>query len=370
MAETGGKTIALYIGSLKKGGAERVVANLAGYFCSQDYRVVLVTANKEEEEYEVAQGVVRRIAEPSPDRLKGGRAANFAARFGRLKEIWKQEKPDVILSFIGKCNLMAILTSMGLKIPVVVSVRGEPTEEYYNWWMRFMARHLFGFAAGMVLQTRRSAAFFPERVRKKAVVLKNPVQQVFFRKRYEGEREKAIVAVGRVDENKNHELLIRAFAGIAEEFPEYRLIIYGDGDKRGALLKLPDQLGLKERISLPGNGSGIAELIYKARVFVQPSNTEGMPNTLIEAMLLGLTVIATDCPCGGPAELIEDGVNGLLTPVGDVEKLKECLRRVLKDQRMADEMGIRAAGLQKDYRTDIVYESWRNFLERVMKRGI
>ena len=186
----------------------------------------------------------------------------------------------------------------------------------------------------------------------------------------EGEREKAIVAVGRVDENKNHELLIRAFAGIAEEFPEYRLIIYGDGDKRGALLKLPDQLGLKERISLPGNGSGIAELIYKARVFVQPSNTEGMPNTLIEAMLLGLTVIATDCPCGGPAELIEDGVNGLLTPVGDVEKLKECLRRVLKDQRMADEMGIRAAGLQKDYRTDIVYESWRNFLERVMKRGI
>lgn len=83
----------------------------------------------------------------------------------------------------------------------------------------------------------------------------------------------------------------------------------------------------------------MADAIYKARVFVLPSNTEGVPNTLIEAMVMGLTVISTDCPCGGPADLIKDGVNGLLTPVGDVDKMKENLHRLIKDVQMADRLG-------------------------------
>lgn len=75
--------------------------------------------------------------------------------------------------------------------------------------------------------------------------MKNPVNPSFFKPRYEGEREKTITAVGRIDENKNHELLIRAFAQIAGQFPEYRLVIYGEGDKRQELCKLSEELGLK-----------------------------------------------------------------------------------------------------------------------------
>ncbi len=188
------KKIALYISSLRRGGAERVMANLAGYFYGEGYQVLMVTTRQE---------------------LCGGRISNFKKRFSGLREIWKEEKPDVILSFIGKNNMMAILTSRGLKIPVAVSVRGEPTEEYYNKGLRLIARHLFDLADGVVLQTKRSRDFFPKRVQKKAVILRNPVHPDFFRKPFEGEREKTVVAVGRVDENKNHELLIRAFAQIA-----------------------------------------------------------------------------------------------------------------------------------------------------------
>lgn len=362
------KTIALYIGSVSKGGAERVIINLADYFYHEGYRVLLLTARVDEEEYPIPEGVTRLITEPGESELAGGRISNFAARFRKLRGIWKRERPDVILSFIGKNNMMAILTTFGLKIPVVISVRGEPTEEYYSRWMRLMAKSLFVLADGVVLQTRRCYSFFPKAVRKKAVTLQNPVRSVFFQDRFEGEREKSIVAVGRVDENKNHELLLRAFCRIAGDFPEYRLIIYGEGRRWEEMKQLSGHLGLGEKVLWPGNVDNVAELIYKSRVFVLSSNTEGMPNTLIEAMLLGLTVISTDCPCGGPAELISHGVNGLLTPVGDVDKMEAALRAVLEDLQWADKMGREAAKLQELYKSETVYKSWENYLEKVMSR--
>ena len=362
------KKIALYISSLRRGGAERVMANLAGYFYREGYQVLMVTTRKEETEYEIPEGIVRQISEPPSEELCSGRLSNFMKRFFRLRGIWKEEKPDVILSFIGKNNMMAILTSRGLQIPVVVSVRGEPTEEYYSRGLRLMARQLFRFSDGVVLQTKRSGAFFPEAVQKKAVILRNPVHPDFFRERFEGEREKTIIAVGRVDENKNHEMLVRAFTGIAHDFPEYRLLIYGEGEKRKRLQELAKELGMAERIFLPGNAEHVEEMIYKARVFVLPSNTEGMPNTLIEAMLLGITVVATDCPCGGPAELIRHGQNGLLTPVGDVKKLEENLRRVLENPREADRMGRNAAQIKNLYQAEAVYGSWKTYLESVMRK--
>ncbi len=355
-------TVALYISSMRKGGAERVIANLARHFEQSGYGVVLVTTHRAENEYEVPQGVKRIISEPSEEELQGGRIHNFFVRFKKLRDIWKQERPDVILSFIGKNNMMALLTSRGLDIPVAVSVRGEPREEYYNGMLRFLARWLFRLADGIVLQTKTCMEFFPTGVRRKAVILKNPVNSAFLCEPYEGEREKTIVAVGRVDENKNHEMLIKAFSQLTDEFPEYKLVIYGDGEKRPELLQLVSDMKLEDKISLPGNIDHVVQAIYKTRVFVLPSNTEGMPNTLIEAMLLGLTVISTDCPCGGPADLIEHDVNGLLTPVGDIDKMRSNLRYVLSHPEKADEMGKRAGQIRESYCPENVLKEWEKYL--------
>ena len=360
--------IAFYISSLRKGGAERVIANLAGYFYREGYEVLVVTTRKAEVEYEIPDGVVRRISEPADEELSGNRINNFLIRFKKLRNIWKMEKPDVIVSFIGKNNMMAILTSRGLRIPVAVSVRGEPSEEYYNSLMRFMARLLFRLADGVILQTRRCFAFFPESVQKRAVILKNPVNPLFFKERYEGEREKTIVAVGRVDENKNHEMLIRAFAQLSDEFFDYNLIIYGEGEKRGELTRLVENLKLQDRVKLPGNVDDVVGAIYKTRVFVLSSNTEGMPNTLIEAMVLGLTVVATDCPCGGPADLIDHQVNGLLTPVGDVNAMKENLQYLLKNLQMADKLGREAMKTNDIYHPEKVFKEWKEYLENLILR--
>lgn len=366
--EKGGPHIVMLISALRMGGSERVLVNLAEYFLNHGWAVTMVTQYKDQKEYPLDRRAKRIFSDIEGEEISGNRLVDFIRRFRKLRMIWKRESPDIILSFIGKNNIMAILTSRFLGIPVAVSVRGEPSEEYYNSVLRQLAKILFARADGVILQTKRCQDFFPMKVRKRSVILRNPVNTVFFKERYEGEREKTIVSVGRVDANKNHEMLVKAFAEIAEEFSEYKLIVYGEGDCRDKLKKQAQELGLKERILFPGSVRHVEDAIYKARVFVLPSNTEGVPNTLVEAMLMGLTVISTDCPCGGPAALIKNGVNGLLTPVGDVRSMKENLCLVLHDQKMADRLGISAAEIAEDYRPESVYGSWQDFLETLCKR--
>lgn len=362
------KHIAMLIGSLTKGGSERVMVNLADYFVEKGYQVTLVTQNRGENEYLLNPKVKRVFSDIAGNEVSSSRIVNFQRRFCKLRGIWKEEKPDVILSFIGKNNMMAILTSRLLDIPVAVSVRGDPNEEYYNSFMRLGAKKLFAMADSVILQTKRCYDFFPHKVQKKAVILRNPMNKDFFRERYKGEREKTIVAVGRVDDNKNHEMLIRAFAPIADEFPEYRVIIYGEGECREKLIRLAEELKLADRISLPGSINNVADAIYKTRVFVLTSDTEGSPNTLIEAMIMGLTVIATDCPCGGPADLISDWENGILTPVRDTNKLQENLQKLLNNLQRADKLGIEATKTADIYAENKVYGEWENLLCSLVKK--
>lgn len=360
--------VAMLIGALYRGGAERVLVNLADYLLSKGHQVTVVTQYQKENEYPLNPAAKRIISDIGGEETTNSRMVNFLRRFRKLRKIWVQEKPDVILSFIGKNNIMAIITSRGLPVSTAVSVRGEPREEYYNKGLRFLAKSLFALADGIILQTKNSCLFFPGAVRKKAVILKNPVHPSFFREPYTGQREKTITAVGRIDENKNHRMLILAFSQIADEFPDYKLVIYGDGDQREELQSLVKKLGLEDRIVLPGRVDNVAEAIYKTRVFVLPSNTEGMPNTLLEAMALGLTVVSTDCPCGGPGELIDHGENGILTPVGDMDSMKENLQFILNNLQEADGMGKMARITCEIYKPEKVLSEWENYLVLLGKR--
>lgn len=357
--------IAFYIGSLSKGGAERVFVNLAQYFLEKGYRVTMVTQYQRENEYALPAGATRVISDITPEE-EGGRIGNFFRRFGKLRRIFKETGADLVLSTFGKNNLMAICTNAFLPTKVVVSVVAEPKEEYAGRLMRFLAKTLFYFADGIVMQTKEAVRFFPKSLQKKCVILKNSVNPAFVRPRFAGERQQEIVAVGRVDANKNHRMAIRAFASIADRFPQSRLTIYGEGELRQQLLEEIRQLGMADRISMPGAVTDVADRIERAYAFVLTSFSEGMPNTLLEAMSLGLPCVSTDCPCGGPRDLIEDGANGFLTPVDDAAALAEKLAALLGDARLADEMGKRAAALQQEYLPEKVNASWEAYFAGII----
>lgn len=354
--------IAMLISALSRGGAEHVQVNLADYLIKQGHQVIMVTQYQKENEYPLNPAAKRIVSDINETEATNSRIINFARRFRKLRRIWKSEKPDVILSFIGKNNIMAIITSLCLPVSTAVSVRGEPREEYYSNGLRLIAKGLFHFADGIILQTEKCRSFFPSGVQKKAVILKNPVHSSFFREPYTGPRDKTIVAVGRIDENKNHRMLIQAFAQIADEFPDYKLIIYGDGDKKEELQDVVKKLDLADRIVFGGRIENVADAIYKTRVFVLSSDTEGMPNTLLEAMALGLTVVSTDCPCGGPAEIIEHGKNGILVPVRDEKAMKENLQFLLNHLQEADEMGKNARITSEIYKPERVLPEWEEYL--------
>ena len=361
-SQSGQKHIVLFISALRKGGAERVMVNLADYLHRNGVRVTLVTQYICEEEYALPAGIPRILSEITPQEETGSRSGDFLARYRKLRRIFRELAPDCILSFIGKNNIMTLLCTRFTGIPAVVSVRGEPKSEYYNFPMRFLAKTLFACAAGVIVQTGAARDFFPPVIRKKAVILKNPLNPAFVRERRTERPDGRIVSVGRVDANKNHALILRAFARIAPEFPDASLVIYGDGEKRRELIRKAQELGLSDRAQFPGAVSDVAEKIRTASAFVLSSGHEGMPNALIEAMCLGIPSISTDCPCGGPRELIEDGVNGYLIPVGDEEALADRLRRIFSDEEGAERMGKQAALLLEEYRPERVNAEWRDYL--------
>lgn len=359
------KRIILFISSLQKGGSERVMVNLAEYFQEQKYDVILVTQYQREKEYCISPKIRRVYSEPDASMLEGGRIRNFCIRFRTLRRLWKTYRPDVILSFLGKNNLMAVAAAAFLPIKVAVSVRGEPTMEYQGKFMQFIAKTVFRFADGVILQTEQAGQFFPRAVRRKSVILPNPLNPQFTERKVCADREDLIVAAGRLDENKNHAMLIHAFGRIAEEYPTVKLVIYGEGELRTKLEMLIAEKGLTDRISMPGNVNDIADRIGRARIFTLTSNTEGMPNSIMEAMALGIPVIATDCPCGGPATLIEHGVNGLLVPVGDAFALADAFRRIFEDREFEQKLRENARRITETLAPEQVNKKWEDYLNQL-----
>lgn len=356
------KKIMFYISSLAKAGAQRVILNLTESLLAKGHQVTIVTTAIVENEYELPLGADRIISDIQGNEITSNRITNLKNRFMKLRNIWKSEQPDVIVSFIGKNNFMAILTAWGLKIPVVVSVRGEPMEEYYSGLLRFLAKYLFQKADGIILQTEDSKSFFPKKTTRKAVVLPNPLNPEFMKELYQGEKEKKIVMVGRIDSNKNQKLVVDAFAPIAHKYPDYKLEIWGDGEDYKSLKDYISSLHLEKQIQMPGATKKVRENIEKASLYILSSNTEGMPNSLMEAMALGLPCISTDCPCGGPKTLIQDGKNGLLTPVKDVAAMTEAIDKVLGNYEFANTLGENALKIRTILSPERVNDQWESYL--------
>lgn len=364
-----GKHICFYIGSLHKGGAERVFVNLSEYFQQKGYRVTMVTQYQfpQEEEYLLPQGVKRVLSDLAEEELSNSRVVNFGRRVRKLHRIWKQEDANLVLSCIGKNNFMTVVTTMFTKTRPVVSVVGEAREEYPTRLMRMLANLLFPFAAGIILQTERSRYFFHKKIQRKAVILPNSLNPDFIRPRYEGERDQRIVSVGRMDANKNHEMMIRAFASLSDRYPGHTLTIYGEGELRQYLQELAEQLGVSGKVFMPGVIPDVARQIERAALFLLTSYSEGVSNALIEALATGLPVISTDVPSGGTVELMEDGVNGLIIPPGDEEALVRAMDRLLGDPDYADRLGREAAAIQKRLSPERVNRLWLQYFEKIME---
>lgn len=359
--------IAFYISTLQVGGAERVICNLANGFCEKGSKVYMITENPDGKESYPLHPDVERVMLEAPKR--GSRLHKAAARITILRRCVKELGVQILVSFIGKANIRAVLATRFTSTKVIVSVRSAPAREYGTKVRRVLAKVLFRFAEGAVFQTEEARDFFAPSVRKKAVVLMSPLHADFIRPRYDGERKHEVVTVGRLHKVKNHEMLIRSFAAVWPDYPDYVLKLYGDGEMKEKLTALIAELNMGQSVVLMGNCSHVADAIREADIFVLSSDVEGMPNALLEAMALGLACISTDCPCGGPRTVIRDGENGLLIPVGDTDALERALRKVLSDAELKERLGINAAQIQKELDPQRVDQMWMDYIAARMKKN-
>lgn len=358
------KTLMFYINSLESGGAERVIAQLSGAFSQAGYRCILVTSYPGAVEYPVSDGVERICIEN--EKTEDGRLKKNLRRIRALRGYIRKYKPDALISFMAEPNFRAIVAAAGLPVKTIVSVRNDPDREYAGRLGKLVGKRLIPRADGCVFQTEQARAWFDKGLQERSEVIMNQVSRSFFETEFDGERH-YVVTAGRLNAQKNHAMLIRAFSRIADKTDE-NLRIYGAGDKKEELEKLIDELGMRSRIELMGLSRNIAEDIKDARLFVLPSDYEGMPNALLEAMALSLPCISTACPCGGPEAIIRDGENGLLIPVGDEDALCEAMLSVLGDANFARRLSENARQTAEEFRPEKVFEKWRGYVERVISR--
>lgn len=368
------KKIAFYIGSLGKGGAERVIRNLAQYFKSEGYDVYMVTKLKEKDEYDLDPSIQRIIADITPEEETGRRIGNLSARVKKLRRIWSDIKPDIIVSFIRKNNLMAIASAAPLHIPVVVSVRSAPARELAGKGVKQLTFYMFRKAAGVVLQTTQARDFFPKYIQKKSVILPNSINSEFIEyidnnvSKTVDKMGKRIITVGRIDDNKNQKMLVEAFIEIADAHPDWELHLYGDGESREKIEKIAKDSKALDRIVFHGVVNNVPEVMGEADIFVLPSKVEGMPNALIEAMAMGKACISTDCPCGGPADIIDNGVNGILIPVDDRTGLITSLDKLMGDDNLRYQLGSKAVMIKDRLNPDIVNRQWKDYIEEIINK--
>lgn len=371
------RKILFHINSLGKGGAERVVTVLSRYFVEDEFDVVIVTLWRAKEEYELVDGARRINLEDELNKGTAGRIGRALKRFTYLRKIIRKEAPDIVISFCNKANFRSAYSMLGMKIPLLTSVRNDPKIDYapYRAATKWMERK----AAGCVFQTPDAKAFFTPAFQEKSRIIWNPVSEKYItagRELSERTKEKDlkdggyIVTVGRISHQKNQLLLLRAFVRIKDQFPHLTVRIYGEDSDEGVRKTLEqyiEQQDITDKVIFMGQSDHLEKEIRDAALFVLPSDYEGMPNALMEAMALGLPVIATDCPCGGAGMLIEDGVSGRLVPVGDEVQMAKAMEEILNNQELSELLGKNAKKVARKADSHKIYEEWKMYVEQLIK---
>lgn len=349
------KRTIFFVSSLGDGGAQRVISILSEKMALRDMDVEIVTYYDIPMVYQIHPKVQITCVE----QCTGGKSLFRNLRW--LRRYFK-ENAKIVLSFLAPFNMIALVAVMGTKVPIIVADRNDPAKVPRNPVVRAARDILYGFADQVVVQTEANKAYF-KRLQKKIQVIYNPVDL----KEYTGsalneKKEKIIVSVGRLLPQKNQKMMQDAFVQVSKQFPEYQLVIYGEGSYREELEKYIKEQGLEDSVFLPGSVTDLYDRIKSATLFVLSSDYEGMPNALIEAMCMGLPCISTKV--SGATDLIQNEKNGILVSVGNEKELAEAMEKLLSDDKKRKMLAEEAIKLSDRLLPDKILEQWLEIVGR------
>ena len=355
------------IHQISAGGAERVLTLLANELCKKGWSVTLLTFDSGSEPvfFELHSGVQHWPL--SLMREQGGWWKAIKVHFLRpwvLRRAIRKSRPDAVIAFLERMNILTLMATIGLKIPVIVSERNHPVFNTSKF-LSLSRQAVYKMSACLVLQTHDAGAFFSSSIPKS--VIPNPILVPEYPApvlKSEASSQ-TLVAMGRLCSQKGFDFLLNAFAPLGNKFPDWVLEIWGEGAQRGNLENLRDELGLRERVRFPGLTKEHYKTMAEADIFVLSSRYEGFPNVLGEAMACGLPVVSFDCP-SGPSEMIQDGVNGLLVPPENIQELSSSLERLMASVELRNTLGEQARKITESYSLDKIVQSWEELIGEVV----
>jgi glycosyltransferase involved in cell wall biosynthesis len=353
--------IALVISSLGAGGAERVMITLANHLAARGWDVTLLTFAPPGTRpyYAVDERVWLRELDvvASARRLRSLRQS--LRRVFVLRRALRAIRPDLVISFLAKINIITILATRGLDARLIVSERNNPERQVVNPVWRWLRHRLYGVADCLVTPSRGVLNSLPAAVRARGHVIPNPVDLPHSPPRRP--ESHTLVAVGRLEDQKGFDLLLPAFARIAGNHPDWRLVIWGEGSERRRLEALREGLGLADRVSLPGLTERPGQWVNDTTLFVLSSRFESFGNVITEAMAAGLPIVVTDCPWG-PGEIVQHGVDGWLVPPEDVAALAEGLDLLMSDAALRARLAEAARHNVRRFEWERVMAMWDDLL--------
>lgn len=330
--------IAIFLPSLRGGGAERVMVTLAGNMAKKGHAVDLVVAN--------AEGPYLKEV-PASVRVLDLKAKRVLFSLKSLCRYLRSERPIAILSTMGHANMIALLAKRlsGVNVRSIVreaNILQPAVKGGFSGKTRILLTllpHMYQWADGVVAVSHGVAedlACYAGDASHRVTVIYNPViDETLFEKAsqpvchpwFSQGCPPVVLAVGRLARQKDFPTLIKAFSTVRNQ--ECRLLILGEGQERASLENLVNSLGLKGRVDLPGFVDNPFQYMARSAVYVLSSRWEGLPNTLIQALAIGTPVIATDCH-SGPREILQNGSMGKLVAVGDIEGMSVAIEESLK----------------------------------------
>lgn len=361
------KKIGFVIPSLGSGGAERVIVTLANYFCDQ-FNVYLIVLFKTSSCYDLNQDVhkiyLKNEYSESTNFIQALR--NNYLYFKKLLGIVEKHQIELLISFTTSVNVLSIITAKIKGVKCIVSERNNPVKTQINFFWSALRKYTYPFANLIVVQTSYVKDYYESYLNSVRIsIIPNPINDKILSERetYDEERENIILTVGRLDENKNHKLLIEAFSDL--NFKDWRLVIVGDGILRDELRFYSQKLEVERDVEFVGNVSNISEYYNNSKIFAFTSNSEGFPNVLLEALASGLPCVSTNCP-SGPSDLINHGINGFLIKVGDKEKLKESLAALVNDETLRKCISEESLKSSIEFKTDNIAKKWEGYISNLI----
>lgn len=365
--------LTLVIPSLERGGAERVMSILASSWAEKGHEVTLLTLKREiTPAYDLHPNVkLRNLGLPGEPAANSMLAAfRQVARLRVLRRAIRESQPSLVISFMERTNVLILAATRGLHVPVIVSERVDPRHYDIGRFWNGLRSLTYRWAAALVCQSRASLIWFEQRMKVKGRVIPNPVPAPKEGtappvKSAEGH---TMIAMGRLVDQKGFDLLLDAFGQLAFRYPDWSLVVLGDGPLRGVLVARAHALHLERQVQFAGEVPDPFSFLRAADLFVLSSRFEGFPNALCEAMACGIAVVSFNCP-SGPAEIIRNGIDGILVPPGDVPALVAALDRLMKDKGERKRLASRAPEVMERFSCDKVLLLWEQLFSELNSSG-